>query len=337
MTIATYPTADSTKARQILLTKEMLDRAEAYEVLDYVCDTRTRSANEGNSVTLSRWINPAINTDPEPEGQNPVTRALSPEEFTGTLKRYSVAFATSTYNATMDPRDWVKGMADITADQVKMVRERIRWMAALDTTNTIYNSASISQRSDVNGTISLGRLQKAIAGIRAAKGRELTAEGMGTNKVGSSPVEAGYVCYTHTNAEPDIRILPGFTKKAEMSPGNYPKGTFGCVDNVIFVTSPELVPYEGEGAATSTLLATDGNADVYPFVVCAKGSLASIKFAGKERGGFGNGQAHILDKPDKSDITNSRIVVSAAWYDLAMSVSDDWRVVIECGVTANPA
>ena len=46
---------------------------------------------------------------------------------------------------------------------------------------------------------------------------------------------------------------------------------------------------------------------------------------------------YVLDKADKSDITNSRLVVSAAWYDCPMLVSYDWLVRIECGVTANPA
>ena len=53
--------------------------------------------------------------------------------------------------------------------------------------------------------------------------------------------------------------------------------------------------------------------------------------------GYGNVDVYVLDKADKSDITNSRLVVSAAWYDCPMLVSYDWLVRIECGVTANPA
>jgi N4-gp56 family major capsid protein len=228
-------------------------------------------------------------------------------------------------------------MADVLGDEVRSTRERIRYLAANSGTNRIYNSASITQRPDVNGPITWGRLTVAVAGIRAAKGREYTAETGGTNKVGTSPTEAGYLCFVHTNAERDIRLIPGFVPKAKMAPGNYPEGTFGAVDNIIFVTSPEFVPYAGSGASTSTMLATGGNADVYPFILCARGGLTSIKFSGSERGGFGNGKANILDKADKSDYTNSRIIVSASWYDLCILSSFDWVAVVECAVTANPA
>jgi N4-gp56 family major capsid protein len=322
---------------QYLLTKQVLDRAEAFERLPVACDERTLAANSGSSLVLTRWVNPSVSSTPEAEGQNPVTRALQPEQFSGTMQRYSVAYATSNYNATLNPLDWVKGMSDVLATEVRSTRERIRWLAANSGTNRIFNTSSITVRTDVNGVITLGRLQKAISSIEASKGRPMTSEGGGTTKVGTSPTEAGYLCFVHTDAHPDIRAIPGFTKKAEMSPGNYPEGTFGCVDNVVFVTSPEFNPYLGAGASTSTMRATGGNTDVYPYVLCAKGSLVSIKLSGSERGGFGNGKANILDKADKSDYTNSRIIVSASWYDLCISASDDWRVVIECGVTANPA
>jgi N4-gp56 family major capsid protein len=321
---------------QFILMKETLDRAEAFERLQVACDERTLGANAGASIVLTRWVNPSVNPNPEQEGQNPVTRALQPEQFNGTMQRYSTAYSTSTYNATMHPLDWIKGMADVLADEVRSVRERIRYLAANSGTNRIFNSSSITARANVNGPISWGRLTVAVSGIRAAKGREYTAESGGTNKVGTSPVEAGYLCFTHTNAERDIRLIPGFVPKAKMAPGNYPEGTFGCVDNIVFVTSPEFVPYAGAGAATSTMLATGGNADVYPFIICAKGGLTAVKFSGSERGGFGNGKANILDKADKSDYTNARVIVSAAWYDLCILSSFDWIVVVECAVTANP-
>lgn len=337
MTQATYAQwpVPSTNV-QYILTKEVLDRAEAFERLQAACDERTLAANSGASIVLTRWVNPSVNPNPEPEGQNPVTRALQPEQFFGTMQRYSVAYSTSNYNATLHPLDWVKGMADVLATEVRSTRERIRYLAGNSGTNRIYNASSITQRQDVNGVITWGRLTRAVAGIRAAKGREYTGETGGTTKIGTAPTEAGYLCFVHTDAECDIRVLPGFVPKAKMSPGNYPDGTFGSVDNIVFVTSPEFVPYAGAGAATSTMRATSGNTDVYPFMLCAKGSLTSIKLSGAERGGFGNGKANILDKADKSDYTNSRIIVSASWYDLCISSSDDWRVVIECGATANP-
>jgi N4-gp56 family major capsid protein len=337
MSTANYQNWPNNNANtQYLLTKEMLDRADAFERIGIACEEQTLQPNSGNSIVVGRWVNPAVDTTPEAEGLSPATRALQAEDFSGTLKRYSVAFGASRQNIDLHPRNWVKGMGDVLNTYVASVRERIKYLAALSTTNVIFNSSAHSGRGDVNGPITIGRLQRMIAGIEAAKGRTMTKESAGSTKVGSSPTEAGFVCFTHTDCHPDIRALPGFTAKAEMV-GTYPEGTFGAVDNIIFVTSPEFVPFKGEGAATSTMRSTNGNTDVYPYVVTAKGSLVSVKLAGAGKAGYGNGKAMIYDGGDKSDPTNARCVVAAAWYDLCISVSDDWRGVIECGATANPA
>ena len=275
-----------------ILQKMVLDRAHTFERIEVGFDSRTIDKNSGQSVILTRWVNAAISTVPEPEGQNPATQSLAQEQFTGTVQRYSVAFATSTLNADLNPLAWLTGQRDVMMDQIKGTRERIRWNAALSGTNVIYNSPAIVSRQTVNGVITLGRLQKAIQSIEAAKGMTFTTESKGSTKVGSSPVEAGFYCFVHTNAHPDIRNLPGFTKRAEMTSGDYPPGTFGCVDNIVFVTSPEFVPFLGAATSVSnaSLLSTGGFPDVYPFVVCGKGALTSIKLGGGGKfGGFGDG------------------------------------------------
>lgn len=320
-----------------IMLKETLELAKAFQRIGAGYSSRKINKNMGASVILTRWVNAAISTVPEPEGQNPPTQALLTEQYTATLLRYSAAFATSTYNATVNPLDWAKGQAVVLKNQVISTRERIRWNAAISGTNVIYNSPAITARNQVNGVITLGRLQKAVQTIEATKGMPFTRDSNGSTRVGTAPTEAGYYCFTSTNAHPDIRNLPGFTKRAEMTGSDYPDGTFGCVDNVVFVTSPEFVPIAGAGAATTTLLATGGNTDVYPFVVCAKDALTDIDFSGSGRQGWGNAEVYVLDSADKYDITNARLIISAAWLDAAVVTSFDWLVRIECGVTANPA
>lgn len=334
MAIATLPA--NTPA---IMSKKMLDRAEAFKRIGSGFQSRKIDKNAGASLILSRWVNTAISTTPEPEGQNPTTQALTSEAYTGTMQRYSAAFATSRYTSDLSPLDWIEGMTDVLMTQVESTRERIRYNAAISGTNVLYNSPAISTVQTVNGVITLGRLQKAVTTISKAKGRTFTTEANGTTKIGTAPVEAGFYCYHNSDAEPDIRNLPGFMPKAAMAPSNYPEGTFGCVGNIIFVSSPEFVP--ALGAATSVtnsaLLSTGGFPDVYNFIVVARGALVDVSLGGSGKEGYGNVETYILDEADKSDTTNSRVVVSAAWYDLAMLVSFDWLVNIKCAVTANPA
>lgn len=334
MAIATLPA--NTPA---IMSKKMLRQAEAILRIGAAFNHRKIDKNSGATLILSRWINSAISTTPEPEGQNPTTQALTQESYNGTMYRYSAAFATDRYTADLSPLDWIEGMTNTLMIRVESTRERIRYNAAISGTNVLYNSAAISTVQTVNGVITLGRLQTAVTSIEAAKGNTFTNEANGTTKIGTSPVEAGYYCFHHTNANPDIRNLPGFVPRAAMAPSNYPKGTFGSVDNIIFVGSPEFVP--ALGAATSVtnsaLRSTGGFPDVYNFIVCATDALVDVSLGGSGKEGYGNVETNILDKADKSDVTNSRVVVSAAWYDLAMLVSFDWLVNIKCAVTANPA
>lgn len=322
-----------------ILSKMMLERAEAFQYIGAGFNHRKIDKNSGNTLILTRWVNGAISTVPEPEGQNPTTQALTQEAYNGTMYRYSAAYATSRYTTDLSPLDFVKGMRDVLMTQVESTQERIRYNAATSGTNVLYNSAAIASVQTVNGVITLGRLQTAIASIQAAKGMTFTSEAGGTTKIGTTPVEAGYYCFVHTNAIPDLRNLPGYVPKAKMAPSNYPMGTVGSVDNIVFVASPEFVP--ALGAATSVtnsaLRSTGGFPDVYNFIVCAKNALVDVSLGGSGKEGYGNVEVEVLDKADKSDTTNSRVVVSAAWYDLAMLVSFDWLVNIKCAVTANPA
>ena len=123
-------------------------------------------------------------------------------------------------NVSLNPLDWAKGQAAVLKNQVLSTRERIRWNAAISGTNFLYNSPAVGSRPAVNGVITLGRIQKAVQTIEATKGETFTKDSTGSTKIGSSPVEAGYYCFAHTNAHPDIRNLPGFTKRAEMASSN---------------------------------------------------------------------------------------------------------------------
>lgn len=321
---------------QFMALKQSLDRPEAYERISVACDERFLDVNSNDSVSLRRWITPSVDGIPEIEGITPASQAQQFEDFTGTMKRYSQLYAASTVDRVLNPYAIVPAMVETVKIARGMTREKIRWNAALSGTNVIYNSSAIAARANVNGPITLGRLQVAIRGIEASKGRTFNDGGMGSTKIGTTPVEAGFYCFVSTNAHSDIRALPGFVPMRLMT-GTYPTGTFGSVQNIIFITSPEFTPYAGAGAATSTMLATSGNTDVYPYVLVAQGALVSIALRGKGAGGMGNADIDVLDGKDKSDPTNARVVVSTAWFDLCILASNDWDVRIECGVTANPA
>lgn len=149
--------------------------------------------------------------------------------------------------------------------------------------------------------------------------------------------------FCHTDAEPDLRALPGFKTVSEYPSGKGMKYEFGAVQNVRIFTTPDFVPFANAGASSTTLISTGtsgttaGAADVYPFILVAKHALTSVNLQGAGNKGFGNAKANILKDADKSDPTNERIYIAFDWYDLCLITAQEWIVRIECGVTRNPS
>lgn len=321
-----------------LALKKVLYRAPAFERYSYACSERKLEEGTSATVILTRWLNPAVNSTPEPDGTTPVFRTPQYENFQGTMQRYSEVFAISMQDYKMSPWNAVEGSIGLLTDLIKSTRERIRMNAAFSTTNIVYNSSAVSATNQVNGALTAGRLQLAIAGIQNAKGVAFTKDQGAVDKFNTTPMEAGYYFFHHTNMNPDIRAIPGFVPLTEMaSRDGLPPGTWGGFQNVFFVAQPETPILTGQGGTNAVLRSTGGKVDVYQSFLCAKDALTSIALEGAEEHGYGNAEIEILDTPDKSDPTNARVLVSAAWFDLGILTSFDWGVLILTGATANPA
>jgi N4-gp56 family major capsid protein len=321
-----------------LALKKVLYRAPAFERFSYACSERQLSEGTSATIILTRWLNPAVNSSPEPDGTTPVFRQPQYENFSGTMNRYSEVFAISMQDYKMSPWNAVEGSIGLLTDLIKSTRERIRINAAYSGTNIIYNAGSISTTATVNGPITAGRLQVGIAGIQNSKGVAFTKDQGAVDKFNTTPMEAGYYFFHHTYMNPDIRAIPGFVPLPEMaSREGLPPGTWGAFQNVFFVSQPEIPILLGAGGTNSAMRSTASKVDVYQSFLCAKDAITSIALEGAEEEGYGNAEIEILDTPDKSDPTNARVLVSAAWFDLALLTSNDWGVQFQTGATANPA
>jgi N4-gp56 family major capsid protein len=340
MAVANFPQQNWPNASanpQYLALKELLDTAPAYECIMDACDERTVQRQMGANVNLRRYFTPAVDATPAPEGVQKEPRALQFEDFAGTMLRYTERFQITRYDYDLNPYNAVKAGQDRLRQLIISTRERVRWNAALTLANVIYNSTAVSAVNQVNGPVQPGRLQVIIRAIRNAKGEVFDQTVPGVNKEGTSPTEACYNVYSHTDLEPDWRAFPDFQTCAE-TPSGKAKSLchFGNWQNACVYTTPEAIVQKGAGAATTTMLATAGAADVYPVIVLARHAITAIKLAGEGKKGFGNLGIQVLDEADKFDPNNNWIDVVASWYDLAMVTSNDWGYVWYVAATANP-
>jgi len=320
--------------------KDFLWTPPANTYLAPVFDERTINKNTGNSVQFRRMVPMPVVTTPTGvvEGVSPASQAFTTEDYTGTLVRYADVYETTRVNADLSPFNEVKEGTKQLRIKVDRTRERIRYNAAKAGTGVLYNSPTISTRATVNGVITAGRLQRAIAEIRGNRGDTFTEIDHGSTKVGSTPVEACYVAFCSTDLEPDLRNLPGFTVTANTTGAKF-KGEFGVFQNVRFITNADYVPFTDIGAAIGSSGFRSTSAvlnDVYPIIIVARGSLSAVKLRGTSSTGMGNGNVNILDKADKSDPNNLRVLLTADWYDLCLVTGNSYLRRIEVACTANP-
>lgn len=316
---------------------QLLKSADAVEILDKFCHTIPVPANKGETVGMQRAVTPDPNVVEVAQGTNPTSRALTYEQVTKTFQEFAETFSVTSRQAELGEYDVLMHSKDRLLDLIKRTREKNAWYEFRNGTSVIYNSSAITTRAGVNGTISIGRLRIAsreLANNRASVIREMTAGSVNSN---TFPVEPAYVVLTHTDAQADIRALPGFVPAAKVGglKEKMPE-LFGYVDNFAFITSPEFEPWLAAGAAVGTtgMKSVGGaNIDVYAALVIGRESLGKVNLKGAEGS---NVKLTVLDKADKSDPTNQRRYVSARWWDAPVILNQRWLRRLEFAVTANP-
>lgn len=318
---------------------KILKSIDVVEVLDRLVKTIPVPMNKNETVNMQRSVTPDPRLTEVAEGVNPAPRALTYENVTTTFEEFAETFAVTSRQAELGESNVLMDSKDRLIDLMKRTREKNAWYEYRSGTQRIFNSSAHSARSDVNGPISLGRLRVAVRTLtsnRAAYQRQIAN---GSVNVGTTAMEAAFLCLAHTDARPDIRALPGFVPLAQIGGAarNLPQ-LFGQVDDVMFVTSPEFEPFYGEGAAvgaTNMRSAGGTNIDVYSYLLFGADALGKCSLRGASASGLGAVEMNVLDKADKSDPTNQRRLVSCRWWDAPVILQQLHVVRIECGVTEN--
>lgn len=333
-----YNPANSTEQYAVML--EMLERAEADNVLDIAFSEVTHAKKKGRSVRFSRWAIPATNTTPVAEGINNAARSLVPEDIFVTIEEYSETFAYSSQAADLDPLDYAKGVGEVGYDLVKLDRTAIRWATMIAGTQRIYNSSAHTARNQVNGVITGGRLDQAITILRSAKAKTYSDLKLGSNRVGTTGLMPSFLAFGHEHLRPDFEKVPGW-QPASQYPSDirlnaYEAGSLAS-GRLRVILSPELEPIADAGAAkgSANLRSTTGTSvDVYPIVIVGKYALKSLSLRGSGTRGSGNLDTYTINGPDRVDPANLTRYWSAHWYDANFIAHELWMIRVEVACTA---
>lgn len=344
MSVQTY----ATQAGRINEVKgETLAHAVAVEVLALGCQMKQMPTRAGDNITYRRWLpygaTAGVNAQNRPaavasahitqEGVTPSADTMSAVDVNVKQVQYACLYAYTDKTAEMYEDDVPQEMIVQVGERMGLVREMIRFGVIKACTNVIYSGGT--SRATVDEAITLKALRRMARVLKlnhAKRKKRILSAGPNYD---TSAIEAAYIVFVSTDAEPDLRDLADFTvvaKYANRSPIS--DDEVGSCEEFRFITSPELSAYASAGAATAVangLLTTNGtNVDVYPFMVMGEDAVYDVALRGNN-----SFDMHHLPHTqiDKADQLGQRGYVGAKFWCAVVIVNGGWMGVIEAGVT----
>lgn len=325
---------------------EILAHAVATEVLGITGMQRSLPKNQGQEIIFRRWLPYGatatdFNTQNRPqadpvghllvEGVTPSPDSLVPQDIPARVRQYGCLYQLTDWVSDTYEDDVPAEMKKQCGERIALVREMIRYGALKACTNRFYSGGS--DRTGVNAKISLNLLRRISRNLQANHAERVTGILSPSINIKTSPVEASYLVFVHTDAESDVRDLPGFVKVAEYGSRKVVSPyEIGSVENFRFITSPELAPYLGAGAAIgSTGLLGGTNVDVYPFIVVGENAWGQLAL----RGADSIDPTYIPPgTKDKSDPLGQRGYIGAKFWMTCVLLNEGWMAVAEAGVSS---
>jgi N4-gp56 family major capsid protein len=274
------------------------------------------AGDRGNAITAAHLTQ---------EGVTPTPESITPQDVTVVMQQYSClyGFTDKTYDLYED--DISAAMSEQVGERLSLVNELIIFGVLKACTNVFFGGAPAgSSRATVAGPITLGMIRKITKSLQANHGKEVSGMLAASDKFDTSAVSAGYFVYSHTDLEPDIRDLAGFTPVEKYATGTALPNEIGKCERFRFITSPELVSIQDAGAAVGSLNlnSTSGvNIDVYPFIVTAKDAWSQVAVRGKESM---DPTLLLPGEKSKSDPFGQRGYAGTIWWKAVLIENNFW-------------
>ena len=339
--------SDTPAARLGKLKGDILKHAVPAEVLGITGQQRPMPKNQGKTIVHRRYLpygatNTDWNTRNRPqaaaaaheltEGVTPAADTLVPQDIQVSLKQFGCLYELTDQTVDTYEDDVPAEMKKHCGERIALVREMVRYGVLKACTNVFYAGGGAS-RAAVNAKITLNLLRKMSRNLQANHAKRITGILSPSANVGTKPVEAAYLVFVHTDAEADIRDLPGFKHVTEYGSRTVVSPyEIGSCENYRFITSPELAPYAGAGADIATTGLMGGTkVDVYPFIVVGEDAWGQVALRGTEA----IDPTYIPPgQKDKSDPLGQRGYVGAKFYMACTMLNEGWMAVAEAGVTS---
>jgi N4-gp56 family major capsid protein len=323
---------------------ELLAHAAPVETLGITGTKRSIPKNNSETVVYRRWLpfggvdnkwitvnNVATFADDHltAEGVTPTADTLTATDVTVTLSEYAALYQVSNKVVDLYEDDVPAEMKKQCGERMGTVREMIRYGVLRAGTNAFY--AGGTNTGTVDETLSINILRKVSRSLQANHGKEITSILAASPNFNTTPVEAGYLVFCHSDMEPAIRDLPGFKHVSEYGSRKQMPNEIGSCERFRFITSPELAAIKDVGAAvgaTGLFSTTGANIDVYPCIVAAEDAWGDVVLRGMES----FSPTWIApNNPSAGDPLGQRGYIGARFYSAATILNQGWMAVIHAG------
>lgn len=315
--------------------KEMLKHAEPHIVLDKVAKQVTMPKNKRQQIQFRRPVPFSANTAPLTEGVTPNATAFAYETVNATLNQYGeyVEITDVIEDTAEDPV--LKDATMILGENLGRSREALLYSIVKAGTSVSY--ANGASRSAVNTAITVNGIRGVIRSLRANKAKPVTRILDGSPNENTTPVESAYVAFCHTDVAADIRSLSGFRPVAEYgSRKTISDNELGSFEDVRFVCSADLTPFEDAGGSPGSMKSTSGSsADVYPIIFMGQDAFGAVTLKGSKSSGMNSVQLLVnpVGKVDSSDPLAQRGTIGYKTWFTGIRLNETWLERLEVAVT----
>ena len=329
--VARYADGAITPRTNVYAHKKMLESADPVVVLDLFADVKPMPQKKTQTVSFRRPVTLDPVDTPLAEGITPDVTPFRYEGVEGTLEEYGQVLGITDEVQYTHEDPVLMDMSEQAGKNMARTFERLRWGVLRAGTNVFY--ANGSQRSAVNTALTLADQRRICMALQRQYAEPITKIVGGSVKINTTPVEGGYVAFCHTDLSHDIRSMAGFTPKAQYgSMKELHPMELGAVEDVRYITSPDLQPHPNAGGTAGGFRNTSGSGsvDVYPCLFVGMHAYGTVPLRG-----FESSEPIIIpvDKREKSDPLGQRGYVGWKSWFLCMRLNELWMARLECAAT----
>jgi N4-gp56 family major capsid protein len=310
--------------------REMLKHAQPVMVLEKFGKNIQMPKNKNTTARFRRPLTQTARTSPLVEGITPAVSSFNYEDVSVTLRQYGDVMDVTDVIQDTHEDPVLNDMTVQAGENIGRTLEALRWGVLRAGTTVFF--ANGSARNAVNTTISINKQRAVIRYLKAQKAMKITRILGGSTEINTTPIEASFVAICHTDCEADIRGLPGFVPVAEYG-SRQPVSEYelGSVEDVRYVTSPDLDFFLNAGGTKGSMSGAGSNADVYPILFMGQEAWGNVALRG-----YGSISPTVIPPgtPDKSDPLGQRGYVGWKTWFAAIRLNETWMARLECAVTA---